>query len=69
MDNIFIERLWRSLKYECVYLNAFDSGKQAKEKISKWIQHHNHNRPHSTFYGATPSESYNELIKQEYLAD
>lgn len=68
MDNVFIERLWRSLKYECVYLNAFESGKQAKEKISDWIQHYNENRPHSTFYGSTPSEIYNGLVKKECLA-
>ena len=34
MNNVFIERLWRSLKYECVYLNAFENGKQVRDKIS-----------------------------------
>ena len=39
MDNVFIERLWRSLKYECVYLNAFDNMKDAKEKLNTWREH------------------------------
>ena len=60
MDNVFIERLWRSLKYECVYLNAFDNGLQAKQGITGWITHYNQTRPHSTFNGQTPDEVYNE---------
>lgn len=37
LDNIFIERLWRSLKYECVYLLAWETGSQAKAGVAKWI--------------------------------
>ena len=37
MDNVFIERLWRSLKYECVYLNAFETGSQARTGIARWV--------------------------------
>ena len=59
MDNVFIERLWRSLKYECVYLNAFETGSQARHHISAWLSHYNHTRPHSTFDGQTPDEVYN----------
>ncbi len=59
MDNVFIERLWRSLKYECVYLNAFDNGLQARKEIGGWIMHYNADRPHSTFNGRTPDEVYN----------
>lgn len=59
MDNVFIERLWRSLKYECVYLHAFDQGSQAHNAIAKWIHHYNHFRPHSTLNGKTPHECYN----------
>ena len=58
MDNVFIERLWRSLKYECVYLNNFDNVKEAKYGIRKWIEHYNTTRPHSTFDGRTPHEVY-----------
>ncbi len=58
MDNVFIERLWRSLKYECVYLNAFETGSQARHQIGDWLSHYNHTRPHSTFDGQTPAEVY-----------
>lgn len=46
MDNVFIERLWRSMKYECVYLNAFETGQQARAEIGVWLGFYNHNRPH-----------------------
>ena len=58
MDNVFIERLWRSLKYECVYLNAFDNMKDAKEKLKFWIDYYNHERPHSSLKDQTPNEVY-----------
>ena len=58
MDNVFIERLWRSLKYECVYLNAFDNMKDAKEKLNFWIDYYNHERPHSSLNDQTPNEVY-----------
>lgn len=58
MDNVFIERLWRSLKYECVYLQAFESGSHAKKRIGNWIDYYNTQRPHSTFGGRTPYEVY-----------
>ena len=48
MDNIFIERLWRSLKYECVYLHDFQDGHQARQTIGTWIRYYNEERPHST---------------------
>jgi putative transposase len=59
MDNVFIERLWRSLKYECVYLLAFESGFEARKSIGNWIDFYNTRRPHSTFDGRTPFEVYN----------
>ncbi len=58
MDNVFIERLWRSLKYECVYLNAFDNMKDAMEKLNTWIEYYNHERPHSSLKDQTPNEFY-----------
>ena len=58
MDNIFIERLCRSLKYKCVYLHNFDNGRQAKTTIGSWIGHYNMERPHSTFDCQTPHEVY-----------
>jgi putative transposase len=58
MDNVFIERLWRSLKYECVYLHNLENGKEAKSLIGNWMVHYNLSRPHSTFDGQTPHEVY-----------
>ena len=58
MDNIFIERLWRSLKYECVYLHAWSGGKDAKAGIGKWIEFYNQRRPHTVHNGLTPDVAY-----------
>uniref|UniRef100_UPI0035653BAD IS3 family transposase n=1 Tax=Azospirillum argentinense TaxID=2970906 RepID=UPI0035653BAD len=58
MDNVFIERLWRSMKYECVYLHAFETGSEARAGISRWIDYYNADRPHSALGGRTPDEAY-----------
>jgi len=58
MDNVMIERLWRSLKYECVYLNAFETGSELREGISRWINFYNERRPHSSLDDKTPCEAY-----------
>jgi putative transposase len=47
IDNVFIERLWRSLKYECVYLHAGETGSQAKAAIGRWNTFYNRRRPHT----------------------
>ena len=62
MDNVFIERLWRSLKYECVYLRDFETGFQAQREIGTWIKYYNLERPHSLFADKTPLEVYNERM-------
>lgn len=58
IDNRMIERLWRSLKYECVYLNAFETGSEARRGISAWISYYNEKRPHSSHGLLTPAEAY-----------
>ena len=58
MDNVFIERLWRSLKYECVYINAFDSVRDAAGGIDWWMHYYNTERPHSSLNDRTPEEAY-----------
>jgi len=59
MDNVFIERLWRSLKYECVYLNAFETGSEVRSGIGRWIDYYNGQRPHSSLgRERTPDEAY-----------
>jgi len=68
MDNVFIERLWRSLKYECVFLNAFETGSEAWGGIGRWIGYYNASRPHSSFGGRTPDEVYATDTEQEKLA-
>ena len=56
IDNVFIERLWRSLKYECVYLRAFADFREARDGIGAWVSYYNEQRPHSVFDGLTPAE-------------
>ena len=64
LDNVFIERLWRSLKYENVYLNAYETGSEAREGIGRWIAFYNQTRPHSSLAGTTPERCYHEgLLK------
>jgi transposase InsO family protein len=58
MDNVFIERLWRSLKYECVYLHVFETGSELRAGLTKWIGYYNAARPHSGLGGQTPDEAY-----------
>ncbi len=58
LDNIFIERLWRSLKYEEVYLRAYEDIKQARAGIAEWIRFYNFDRPHQALGYSTPWEVY-----------
>ena len=58
MDNVFIERLWRSLKYECVYLGDWTVGSEARAGLAWWIDFYNERRPHSALDELTPEEAY-----------
>jgi len=58
MDNVFIERLWRSLKYECVYLHELATGTHARKVIGDWIDLYNDKRPHSSLGDKTPTEAF-----------
>jgi putative transposase len=58
MDNVFIERLWRSLKYEDVYLKAYDSVVYAKESINSWFNLYNKERRHQSLQKRTPDTAY-----------
>ncbi len=58
VDNVMIERLWRSLKYECIYLHAFESGSEVRQGLKRWIDFYNTQRPHSSLDDKTPSEAY-----------
>jgi len=68
MDNVFIERLWRSLKYECVYLHAFETGSELRSGLSRWIDYYNTRRPHSTLAGCTPDEAYGVSVIERLAA-
>jgi hypothetical protein len=61
MDNVFIERLWRSMKYECVYLNAFRNFRDAEDHSEKWIGYYNNRRPHSSLGDLTPAEVHDRI--------
>ena len=61
MDNVFIERLWRSLKYEEVYLTAYDSVAQAKQGIGDWLAFYNEERRHANLSRMTPDQVYYDL--------
>jgi putative transposase len=57
-DNVFVERLWRSVKYEEVYLKAYDSVSEARTSIGCYLDFYNHRRPHSALDGVTPDQAY-----------
>lgn len=61
MDNVFIERLWRSVKCECVYLQSFETGTELRAGLGRWFAYYNHHRPHSALAGKTPAEAYGEI--------
>ena len=57
-DNVLIERLWRSVKYEEIYLRAYESVGQARKSIANYLTWYNHQRPHSSLSDKTPEEAY-----------
>ena len=57
-DNVFVERLWRSVKYEEVYLHAYDSVGEARASIGRYLDFYNTRRPHSSLDGTTPDQAY-----------
>ena len=67
MDNIFIERLWRSLKYEAIYLHELTDGFKAERVIGEWIDFYNTERPHSSFNGQTPAEAYGAVRPMDMM--
>ena len=67
-DNRMLERLWRSLKYECVYLHAFEKGSEAKACIGSWLAYYNAEWPHWTHGILTPDEAYASETEPARLA-
>ena len=67
-DNVFVERLWRSIKYEEVYLRAYVSVSEARAGIDRYLTFYNSRRPHSTLYGKTPDQAYFNQPMHEAVA-
>jgi putative transposase len=57
-DNVFVERLWRSVKYEEVYLRAYESVSDARSSIGRYLDFYNTRRPHQSLDGGTPDQAY-----------
>ncbi len=58
IDNVFIERLWRTLKYDHIYLNPTESGNACRDGIGEFLNYYNQERPHSSLNDQTPDEVY-----------
>ena len=67
-DNVFVERLWKSVKYEEVYLRAYDSVPDARAGLGRYFEFYNGRRPHSSLGGMTPEECYNRLLPEPEAA-
>lgn len=63
-DNVFVERLWRTIKYEEVYLRAYDGVSAARESLSRYLAFYNTRRPHSSLDGRTPDQAYLNPLRQ-----
>jgi putative transposase len=68
MDNIMIERLWRSVKYEEIYLKEYASVTELKQSLRRYFQFYNNERPHQSFNGMTPAEVYNNTPQLQLVA-
>ena len=65
LDNVMIERLWRSLKYECIYLREAETVSQLRSSLRWWFDLYNYRRPHSALGGGKPMAEYQKGIKPE----
>jgi putative transposase len=66
---VFIERLWRSLKYEDVYLKGHADGREAARGIAEWIAFYNHRRPHQALAHRTPMAVWHQAIADAGAVD
>src|SRR6202789_4501419 len=67
-DNVFVERLWRSVKYEEVYLRAYESVSHARTSIGRYLEFYNLKRPHSGLDSRTPNHAYSDALPVEMAA-
>jgi putative transposase len=67
-DNVFVERLWKSVKYEEIYLHAYETVTQARQSLAKYFDFYNRQRPHSSLDAKTPDEVYFNSLPQPLAA-
>ena len=67
-DNVIVERLWRSVKYEEVYLRAYDSVSDARASLGRYLNFYNSRRPHSSLGARTPEQAYLDHLPQRVAA-
>lgn len=67
-DNVFVERLWKSVKYEEVYLHAYDTVTDARRALARYFQFYNTRRPHSSLDGQIPDTVYFNSLPQQLAA-
>jgi putative transposase len=67
-DNVFVERIWKSIKYEEVYLHAYESVQQARESIGRYLKFYNSVRPHSSLGAFTPDQVYFNCLSEALAA-
>ena len=67
LDNVFVERLWRSVKYEEIYLNDYQSVAELSQGLSRYFNFYNHERPHSSLDGQTPAEVHERMEVGKWL--
>ncbi len=63
LDNVFIERLWRSVKYEVIYLKEYENGSQIYQDLKEYFEYYNKKRPHQSFNFRTPAQIYQPLLR------
>ena len=61
-DNVFVERLWKSLKYEEVYLHAYETVNAAQQRLARYLTFYNQARPHRALDGRTPDAVYLDTL-------
>jgi putative transposase len=68
VDNVFVERLWKSVKYEHVYLHAYESVSEARQQLARYFSFYNTRRPHSSLGGLTPDTAYFRALQTQAAA-
>ena len=67
-DNVFVERIWKSIKYEEVYLHAYASAQEARTSIGRYLEFYNSTRPHSSLKAQTPNQVYFNRLPEPMAA-